>query len=214
VDEIRGEMRKAAFNHNSDPDWRDPDGNRLYALKEENFSTNTLLHEAHEPYKLLTKENYGILLGCVLNRLGPKADNLQLIDEVLQARTNNLLFPIGQKKIVQCLKEEGNRMKLHFPPTDHDKIMTEDIIIDSTEGQLVLMVNDIVFTRTVLENFIANTNATPEDKAGYEMTKNAIFGSEIATKMDSSTLNLFASELWYWDNNGIFTVMIKKAGDD
>ena len=214
ADEIQDALRLVAFNRNSDPDWRDPDGNRLYGLAEENYITNTPLHEAHETYKLLPKENYGLLLGCVLKQAGAKVDNLQLIDQVLQARTKGLLFAIGQRKMIQCLKEDGNRMRLRFPPNDHDKITPDDIVIDGSEGQLVLLVNDVIFSSNLLANLLANTNATAEDKANYDLTKRALWQSKLARQMDPAKFGLFATELWFWDNNGSFTAMIKRGGND
>jgi hypothetical protein len=207
-------VRETQFNQNANPDWRDPDGNRL-TLREEYISPNMDLHNAHELYKLFPGRDYGLLLGCILPGLGPKSNNLKVIGEVLKAR--KLLFPIGEKTTIQCLKDEGHKMTLHFPTAGEGEPIA-DIEVDGNEGQLILLVNDIVVTPELLDKFSVFKKATKEEQAFYEQTKERVFQSTLAKKMAAESrldeFNLFASELWYWDNKGIFTVVVKKSGEE
>jgi hypothetical protein len=214
---LEGEMSRSGFNRNAVPNWRDPQGNRLSTLSDTDFSADEPLQKAHDEQKLLPNGKYGLLMGCVVTDAGPHVDNLQLIAEVLSERTHERIFPIGQSQVIQCLQDERDQMRLHFPPSDDGKPKIKDILLPGVEGQIVLLVNDVVVSESGLDHImktaiaaVTNTNVFVDTNL-FKLSQSIFSESNEFHKLDSNHFNLFAQELWYWDNLGIFTVVIKKT---
>jgi len=224
------ELTKFGFNRDANPSWRRPDGKRLFGLDtaldsdEDLFSSDDAfelaLHKAHENAKLAPNRNYGLILGCIIetNEVERKIidqDNIRLIKAVTSIPKTNL-FAIGAGTKFQCLSEGGKRY-LYFPnPYNYTNggYEPEAIPMTTHKGELILLVNDVVLTRDVLESLIQTCLASNHirEANSYLMASN-IFSSLLAKKMTNKSIDFdsFAKELWYWDNIGNFTVTIKKS---
>jgi hypothetical protein len=88
--------------------------------------------------------------------------------------------------------------------------VTEDIIIDNSEGQLVMMVNDVLFSKESLDDISGHVSKDDEEERLVFGQARSIFtnNNEFMAKMSPENFNLFLNELWYWDNVGSFTVVI------
>jgi hypothetical protein len=206
---VMEEITRGRFNRDSDPNWRDANGRRLSGLRDEDFASHSALQQAHDRWRLYPHGNYGLLLGCVLPHIAQNATNLELINAVLKARENNTIFPVGQEKIIQCLKEAGNKLRLQFPPSDPNADEPDDILIEGVEGQLVLLVNDVLVSKESLDDLTSHCS-NKEEQITFEWPR-SIFtnGNPFVSKLSSNDFNSFVHELWYWDNVGSFTVVIK-----
>ena len=110
-------------------------------------------------------------------------------------------------------------MKLHFSPTDLDPLVTPDILIDGTEGQLVLLINDVVTTHEAISTLMHRCDIPEQDRWMCDVIENHVFKGRIAEALKKKNKSAeyianVTSEIWYWDNNGIFTVIIKKTNED
>jgi hypothetical protein len=198
-----------AFDRLHDPDWRNPDGSRIY--EGANFDKYTTSNQEiiYHNHMLRHDKQYGMLLGCVLpSRIAfPLNDtnNVEVITNILEQQRENKIFTIGRQQVIKCYRD-GDQMILHFPPGNDDS--QTDITNDEMEGQLVLLVNDVVLT-TNLINELRTNNITLGD---LNLITNAIFGSHLFVN-EGVQLNSFLNELWYLDNEGTFTVTMQRENN-
>lgn len=218
---IMEKIQNDTFNRDSDPNWRDSSGYRLSGLADSDFAADSKLQEVHDRWKLYPGGQYGLLLGCILPGLPENPSNLELLREVLKARESKEIFPVGQrygqKMIVQCLKEDGDKLRLHFPRIDSVTPATDDITIDGSDGYLVLMVNDVLFSKEVMADIKSACNGDQKKLEPFTRPQFVLdHGSELfpKTKQDDFDFDLFIHELWYWDNHGSFSVVIIKKQED
>jgi hypothetical protein len=118
--------------------------------------------------------------------------------------------------IVQCLKEDdGDKLRLHFPRIDSVTPATDDIIIDGSDGYLVLMVNDVLFSKEVMADIKGACNGDQKKLEPFARPEYVLdHGSELFPKMKPDDFDLFIHELWYWDNHGSFSVVIIQKQED
>jgi len=218
---IQDAVTRFAFNQNTNPSWRDPEGTRISGLSDE-LVANKALHNAHKNYKLFRDErmpngdvkinDYGLLVGCLLPSEMTEASNLNVVDAVTKMRDAGKLFRIGKKTAFKCCEIKGKeQMKLCF--TDHG---CHDVIVEGTEGTLFLLINDTIVDELMLGELLRVAESGPSelerkrDMQPFAMASKIYDPNAPLKKSINNTekFNLLTKELWYWDNIGSFTVVI------
>ena len=195
------------FDRLHDPDWRNPDGSRIYEGVNFGGYTTPSQERIYHSNMLRGDQQYGMLLGCVLPSREAfsltDTNNVEVITNVLEEQRDGKIFTIGRQRTIQCIGD-GDHMILHFPPGEGSS--QEDITNDELEGQLVLLVNDVMVTTNLLLNGdLLRAKFSPEY---LNLTTNAVFGNSIFNN-EGSQFTSFLTELWYLDNQGMFTVTMQ-----
>ncbi len=207
--ELTNQTAQLEWRLSYNPSWRNPEGERRFNLKDESFSGDVKLHHAHERHKLLPRISYGCLLGFVMEGVNTDEDHDILRAVIKEHRENNgmHIFPIGKEEVVNW---DEKRHELRFEKHPHAPINMK-----TDQGRLVLLINDVVFSKETLDDLISVANKFKDKPSAdsYVLCRE-LFGTRLAQSFTNDKISFeeFVSELWYFDNKGTFSVVIEKTG--